>query len=323
MADHSEKHVTEDDKATPAKMRKLESGDAAEARDNFAGFKLIKVLNENTRNKCIFVHGSFEGSDDDAVVLMEKTPFDKQSISAMLTSTTDLKQVMQNDIYGVYTSSPPPDLNGINTTIIYPATDRHIMKYSAQQIYLINETAEEYQEITLPFIESQPFSLQWVYNILDKKAESDRIIFEDEDTDTGFILLPDMKWDEKLTENLYIIGICHKRGIRSLRDLGREHLPLLNNIAKKGKEAICTKYGVKENQLRVYLHYQPSYYHLHVHFTHVNFDAPGMNIGKAHLLLDVMENIEMQSDYYPKKTFTFTAKEKDPLYLKYKAAGKM
>ncbi|XP_077870365.1 m7GpppX diphosphatase-like isoform X2 [Saccoglossus kowalevskii] len=285
MADHSEKHVTEDDKATPAKMRKLESGDAAEARDNFAGFKLIKVLNENTRNKCIFVHGSFEGSDDDAVVLMEKTPFDKQSISAMLTSTTDLKQVMQNDIYGVYTSSPPPDLNGIN---------------------IINS-----------------IEARWVYNILDKKAESDRIIFEDEDTDTGFILLPDMKWDEKLTENLYIIGICHKRGIRSLRDLGREHLPLLNNIAKKGKEAICTKYGVKENQLRVYLHYQPSYYHLHVHFTHVNFDAPGMNIGKAHLLLDVMENIEMQSDYYPKKTFTFTAKEKDPLYLKYKAAGKM
>lgn len=38
---------------------------------------------------------------------------------------------------------------------------------------------------------------QWVHNILEKKAEADRIVFEDPDPNTGFVLLPDFKWDQK------------------------------------------------------------------------------------------------------------------------------
>lgn len=41
------------------------------------------------------------------------------------------------------------------------------------------------------------FLLQWVYNILEKKAEADRIVFEDPDPRVGFVLLPDFKWDQK------------------------------------------------------------------------------------------------------------------------------
>lgn len=49
------------------------------------------------------------------------------------------------------------------------------------------------------------------------------------------------------------------------------------------------RYGVRDDQLRVYLHYMPSYYHLHVHFVHVKHDAgAGMAAGKAHLLSDVI-----------------------------------
>lgn len=39
--------------------------------------------------------------------------------------------------------------------------------------------------------------IQWVYNILEKKAEADRIIYEDPDPVVGFVLLPDFKWDQK------------------------------------------------------------------------------------------------------------------------------
>ena len=45
--------------------------------------------------------------------------------------------------------------------------------------------------------------------------------------------------------------------------------------ARSPQEAIEKKYGVPASELRVYFHYQPSYYHLHVHFTSVQFDAPG------------------------------------------------
>ena len=77
-----------------------------------------------------------------------------------------------------------------------------------------------------------------MYNILEKKQEADRIVFEDPDPETGFILLPDMKWDRKAVTELYLVGIVHKSGIRSIRDLTVEHLPLLKNILNKGKVSL-------------------------------------------------------------------------------------
>ena len=74
---------------------------------------------------------------------------------------------------------------------------------------------------------------QWVYNILDKKAEVDKVVFEDPDPQNGFILLPDMKWNGTELESLYLVAIAHKRDIKSLRDLDQSHLPLLKNILKQ------------------------------------------------------------------------------------------
>lgn len=108
-----------------------------------------------------------------------------------------------------------------------PATEKHISKYKHQESFFVEETKKDYETITLPFIEDQTtFSLevsllncilvysvnnlilkkiqflllfipQWVYNILQKKAEVERIVYEDPDPDTGFILLPDFKWNQK------------------------------------------------------------------------------------------------------------------------------
>ena len=79
------------------------------------------------------------------------------------------------------------------------------------------------------------YILQWVFNILDGKAEQDRVIFSDPDPETGFVLVPDFKWDQKELQNLYLLAIVRKRGILSLRELGAEHLPLLRNMLSKGQ----------------------------------------------------------------------------------------
>jgi m7GpppX diphosphatase len=42
------------------------------------------------------------------------------------------------------------------------------------------------------------------------------------------------------------------------------------------QKAIKEKYGIPCSQLRIYIHYQPSFYHLHVHFTYLKYDAPGI-----------------------------------------------
>ena len=73
-----------------------------------------------------------------------------------------------------------------------------------------------------------------MYNILAHEKEADRIVFEDPDPVSGFILLPDLKWDCRTTSNLYLTGIVVRRDIKSLRDLRAEHLPLLRNLLLKG-----------------------------------------------------------------------------------------
>lgn len=77
-----------------------------------------------------------------------------------------------------------------------------------------------------------------MYNILDGKAETDRVVYSDPDPLTGFVLLPDMKWDRSDLQNLYMLAIVCRRDLFSLRDLATEHLPLLKNILTKGKVSI-------------------------------------------------------------------------------------
>ena len=73
-----------------------------------------------------------------------------------------------------------------------------------------------------------------MYNILEKKAEQDRIVYEDSHPEHGFILLPDLKWEQTQLKNLYVMALCYKHGIKTLRDLNATHLPLLKNILNKG-----------------------------------------------------------------------------------------
>ena len=40
----------------------------------------------------------------------------------------------------------------------------------------------------------------------EKCNEVDRIIFEDSDKNNGFIILPDLKWDQKMPKELYCQG---------------------------------------------------------------------------------------------------------------------
>lgn len=115
---------------------------------------------------------------------------------------------------------------------------------------------------------------------------------------------------------MYLSAIVRRRDLKSLRDLTGDHLPLLRNIYDKGTKAIADTYGLPATQLRIYFHYQPSFYHLHVHFTYLKYDAPGIFCEKSHLLLSVINNLELMSDYYQKATLPFVVLENDSLFEK-------
>ncbi|XP_072810090.1 m7GpppX diphosphatase isoform X1 [Vicugna pacos] len=304
--------------STEEKEAGVGNGTSASVRLPFSGFRVKKVLRESARDKIIFLHGkvneaSGDGDGEDAIVILEKTPFQVDQVAQVLTGSPELQLQFSNDIYSTYHLFPPRQLSDVKTTVVYPATEAHLQKYLHQDLHLVRETGSDYRNITLPHLESQSLSIQWVYNILDKKAEADRIVFENPDPSDGFVLIPDLKWNQQQLDDLYLIAICHRRGIKSLRDLTPEHLPLLRNILWEGQEAILQRYQVRADRLRVFLHYLPSYYHLHVHFAALGFEAPGAGVERAHLLAEVIENLEHDPEHYQRRTLTFALRADDPL----------
>lgn len=112
-------------------------------------------------------------------------------------------------------------------------------------------------------------------------------------------------------------AICHRRNILSLRDLTTEHLPMLRGMLEKSYDCIeqrfgvfdyfishrnrfwkCFRFGVSRHQIRAFVHYHPTFYHFHVHFAHASVCHHGISAGKAHLLEEVIDNIENISESY-------------------------
>ncbi|OWR48072.1 putative histidine triad protein member [Danaus plexippus plexippus] len=282
-----------------------------------------KILNNNTNRKSVCVLGNFRNKSGVALIILEKNAFKEDHLDSKgyFSEDCELATFFQNDIYGNFECFPKPEINGVKTTIIYPASDKHIAKFSKQQVHIILETPECYNKLTLPHIEKEQFRLQWVYNILEGKSEQDRIIHNNKCEKEGFVLVPDLKWDGITKETLYLLAIVRQRNIKSLRDLNENHLPLLKRIRDEGKKAIFDKYKVIGSQLRIYLHYQPSFYHLHIHFTYLRHEAPGIYAEKSHLLDTVIDNIEIMGDYYQKATLPFCKGEIDSLFNVYETNG--
>lgn len=101
----------------PAKKRKIV--DESDELPSFEGFEIKKILNENAKQKYIFLHGRFANKTDDAVVLLEKSPFDREHVNQILSPNTDMVQTLHNDIYSTYSAYPPVDLNRESHTVFY------------------------------------------------------------------------------------------------------------------------------------------------------------------------------------------------------------
>ena len=66
------------------------------------------------------------------------------------------------------------------------------------------------------------------------------MIFANLDPFVGFVLVPNLKWDGKEVENMYVLAIARRRGLLSLRDVTSEHVPLFEAYTGGGKSKINT-----------------------------------------------------------------------------------
>uniref|UniRef100_A0A6G1S865 m7GpppX diphosphatase n=1 Tax=Aceria tosichella TaxID=561515 RepID=A0A6G1S865_9ACAR len=291
---------------------------------DFKELKLEKVIDQSALTKYITFKGEYKGQT--AVIRLEKTPFDEESARNSLNAPElEAKRNLINDVYSRYNIRPPSNgVADLKAIIVVPANETVLAKYSRNETILFYESPSVYQMIVEKFItetvEKNKDYNQWVYNILEGKTETEHVLYNDPDPKDGFMLLPSLKssGDDK---DIHYIALCHRRDIRSLRDLNASHLPLLDNIHQIGHEALNQKYDyLEEGQIRSYIHYHPTFYHFHVHFEQID-PAEYKSSDRDNLLTDVIENIRIRSDYYQRRMLAFPVSIKSALWKHIDAAG--
>ncbi|KAJ3571522.1 hypothetical protein NP233_g3702 [Leucocoprinus birnbaumii] len=288
-------------------------------------FKFERILNEDSLTHSIIFLGSLPEPEGDgevhAIIRLEKTALDPNQIPSIFHSLGGVEKIELEQSTDIYTwmfgwlgQGREQDLK-IN--IICPATE-----YSKQEQFIVRETPELYESVVKPYIDAFPPSrTQWVENILSGRSEQEKVLISNPD----FMILPDMKWDLKTISSLYLVAIAQDRTIRSLRDLRKEHNVLLKSIRDEAAQIAYERWGLGKGSLRMFVHYQPSYYHFHVHIVNANYNGLlGMSVGQAHLLDDIISLLEIDTDeslgVFQRMTLTYGLGDQHGLYQGLQAA---
>jgi m7GpppX diphosphatase len=239
-------------------------------------------------------------------VVLERAPFPSSSdyLGSVTRQLRSVKNLGANDIYAWFLASSgsgegSEPVEDLKINLIYPCTEKHVKKYSKQGVRFVTETPAIYRDHVRPYMQAQRDAgrLNWVFNVIEGRKEQEDVIIRTpfgQDPDEGFLLTPDLNWDRKTLEGLHLLGIVERRDIWSLRDLRKRHIPWLRHMRTKFLEAATSVYpSIEQDQLKLYVHYQPTYYHFHIHMVHVALEAGTTQAtGKAIGLESIIEHLE-------------------------------
>ncbi len=268
-------------------------------------FKFSHLLNQDQGGRRIIVQGTIGGSP--ALLLAERSAFATEPyyLSSLSRLVAHVKNLGANDVYYWYMANSLPDNSldqptppDLKLNLIYPCTEKHIRKYSFQQLRSVTETKEVYGKYVRPYMERcrEEGRLNWVFNILDGVREQENVLFRSkmENADDDYLLLPDLNWDRETIGSLHLLALVVRRDIWSVRDLRKKHVPWLRQLRSTLSKQVAELYeGVEDDMLKFYVHYQPTYYHFHVHIVHVNQDPTATQaIGKALGLDNIISQLD-------------------------------
>ncbi|KAI0599983.1 HIT-like domain-containing protein [Biscogniauxia sp. FL1348] len=270
-------------------------------------FQLDRVLNQDEAGRRVTLYGQIDAQP--ALLILERAPFPDalEYLSALPTNLRSLTNLSNNDIYAWFLGSGGPifesDEEGkyadFKISLICPCNEKHIKKHSKQGFRYVTETPEIYRDKVRPLMQvnREEGHLNWVYNIIEGRKEVEDVIYRTplgKAGDEGFLLLPNLHWDRKTIEALHLLGIVERRDIWSLRDLKKRHIPWLRHMKSKLVHATIETYPqIEADQLKLFCHYHPTYYHFHIHVVHVMLEANStQSMGKAVGMDSIIEQLE-------------------------------
>ena len=196
-----------------------------------------------------------------------------------------LKFLGHNDIYTKY------DASTVVTGELIVCSDASKMPNHGNKLF--RESYADYLEFMKRYDTTRD---TWIYNILDGTHEQESILYRDE----RCVIIPTYTWNGEHLDTLHILAIPTDTRLRCIRDLTADHIDVLNHIRTKAFETIQRVYSLDESQLKCYLHYEPSTYHLHIHFVNLKHTEAASSVEYSHELHSVLFNLQMDTDYYKK-----------------------
>ena len=321
---------------------------------DLTSFRAREVINDGRDvHGRVGVLGAFDGCDEDALVKLQRSPLphDLDGVRALLRRVRLRARAPYSGAeYGYYVGDVERAREGeegdgdVECDVLYPGClsaeaearekllRKHVTRNSTQRVIVVRETPKMYEEAHERYISSIPReATAWVRKILSLEKEKERLLHVDDE----FLLNTDPKWTthpecattaretwmgHPSVVDLYCLAIAMDENLRSLRDVRARHLPALRAMLSKGREVIARVYGVRAEDMRVYVHYPPQFYHFHVHFQALSAKEVGCATERAHQLEDVIDNVERDGDFYAKANLSLKMGERDHLYELYSSS---
>jgi m7GpppX diphosphatase len=200
-------------------------------------------------------------------------------------SIRKIKTIIENDSFTKYEA-----IAEVKGEYIICNDITKLKKYSKR---IVKESYEDY----LDFLSKRDIEKdRWIYNIIDGLAEHDKIIYRD----LSIIVIPTYTWDSKNIEKIHILCLPTNISLRTIRDLSLKDVPLLEQMKAITLNIIEKNYGLKEENLKIFFHYDPSTYHLHIHFVNTAYTESWSSVEYSHDLDTVIFNLKLDTDYYKK-----------------------
>jgi m7GpppX diphosphatase len=121
----------------------------------------------------------------------------------------------------------------------------------------------------------------------------------------------------------YVQVIARDAGLRSLRDMRGRHVPLLETMRDSVLNELGRRLSFQPREVRLFLHYFPTFWRLHLHAAHLRCAVPGggLSVGRAVLLEDVLQNLRLDPDYYARASLVALIRAGSPHHAAFIEAG--
>jgi len=194
-----------------------------------------------------------------------------------------IKKIMENDVYEKYEATAIVDGELI------------ICKDVIQLKQRVKKLVQEDYKTYLQTLDKRDIKKDiWIYNIIDGISEQEYILYRDDKC----IVFINYFWDGKDIDKLQLLCMPTDKKLRCIRSLDASHVYLIEHMKQVTLQVIREKYGLEEEYIKMYFHYEPSTYHLHIHFVNTTSNQLHSSVEYSHELNSVIFNLKMNSDYY-------------------------